>query len=504
MATPAPTVGTPYGEEVKPYKIHVSSKYLDLTRQKLELTRLPHENSDPQSKHWWEPKPIVEPLIDFWLERYSWREEEARLNDLVPQFRTSLIVPGIGFSDRLPNNTPVIRATAELFDSLMHRLGYKHYLVSNTGPSSDSPAQTDWKLANCLAEQFQGSCLGAHFVSPPWKAPKLQEAPLAWTKWKVVGLLKRPQLGYSEEDIAALRNEQVSQARRARVAQLGQYAFDGRGFREPNTLSYALCDSPTGLLLFVLMILRVLGADKDFSSQELITLTELTWLPGPESMMRFWAYSAIQSEEEKRPATRPKVAVTVFAGLDEASGAERPAETAVLPLPVNHPYVCPVWGRSNYDVVAKQCVPGTPGLIAWKRPEVLVHGVRRLAEKILAKDTRMQMTEQPGAVLLGQIVSGGYAHAPADISGTTVQGTESPPLSSPKKITSPSDQFLQVPGPDAQRRTSTTQQPLLSSGSVTETISGDEDGQDHDSSPDTVIAVGARDMAGTASQSRTT
>ena len=44
----------------------VSSKYLELTRQKLELTRLPHENSDPQSKHWWEPKPIVEPLIDFW------------------------------------------------------------------------------------------------------------------------------------------------------------------------------------------------------------------------------------------------------------------------------------------------------------------------------------------------------------------------------------------------------------------------------------------------------
>jgi hypothetical protein len=44
----------------------VSSKYLDLTRQKLELTRLPHENPEPKSRDWWEPKPIVEPLIDFW------------------------------------------------------------------------------------------------------------------------------------------------------------------------------------------------------------------------------------------------------------------------------------------------------------------------------------------------------------------------------------------------------------------------------------------------------
>jgi hypothetical protein len=51
------------GEEIQPYRIHVSSKYLDITRQKLELTRLPHE---PSSKDWWEPKSQVESLVDFW------------------------------------------------------------------------------------------------------------------------------------------------------------------------------------------------------------------------------------------------------------------------------------------------------------------------------------------------------------------------------------------------------------------------------------------------------
>lgn len=44
----------------------VSSRYLNLTQQKLELTRLPHENPEPKAKDWWEPKPTVEPLIDFW------------------------------------------------------------------------------------------------------------------------------------------------------------------------------------------------------------------------------------------------------------------------------------------------------------------------------------------------------------------------------------------------------------------------------------------------------
>ncbi len=43
-----------------------SGKYLALTRQKLELTRLPHDAGEPKSTDWWEPKPQVEPLIDFW------------------------------------------------------------------------------------------------------------------------------------------------------------------------------------------------------------------------------------------------------------------------------------------------------------------------------------------------------------------------------------------------------------------------------------------------------
>ena len=74
------------GEEIRPYKIHVSlrklqsrrnwfadrrqvsSKYLDLTRKKLELTRLPHEILLPPAREWENgtPKSEIEPLIDYW------------------------------------------------------------------------------------------------------------------------------------------------------------------------------------------------------------------------------------------------------------------------------------------------------------------------------------------------------------------------------------------------------------------------------------------------------
>jgi hypothetical protein len=46
----------------------VSSKYLELTKKKLELTRLPHEILLPRSREWelGTPKSEIEPLIDFW------------------------------------------------------------------------------------------------------------------------------------------------------------------------------------------------------------------------------------------------------------------------------------------------------------------------------------------------------------------------------------------------------------------------------------------------------
>lgn len=46
----------------------VSSKYLELTKRKLELARLPHESQLPAERDWESatPKREVEPLVDFW------------------------------------------------------------------------------------------------------------------------------------------------------------------------------------------------------------------------------------------------------------------------------------------------------------------------------------------------------------------------------------------------------------------------------------------------------
>ncbi|KAK8066995.1 hypothetical protein PG997_013742 [Apiospora hydei] len=472
----------PPDEEVKPYQLHVSTKYIDLTQQKLEITRLPHEQSKPNSEDWWEPKPLVEPLVDYWLEQYEWRTEEAALNEL-PQYRSGFTIPnaeapvrihfiharsshtenalplllippshlrpfhlvipslpGLGFSDALPNNTAAISTSGEILNSLMHRLDYPHYLVTNAGSASGSPAQIDWKLASYLATNHSDSCVGTHFISPPLAKPRLQETPIAWAKWSLAKFFSAPIMGYHKDDFSALKRNPP--AKESKISSLAaQFGMNHQlgVLQEPNTLAYALCDSPTGLLVFVLKYLKLLAPTKEFTPQEIVNFTQLAWLPGPEAAMRFWAHSARHPESPGNPkktdkVSRPRVAITVFLGDEaEASGFEsvQDAEAQfLLPQPeIKESYVCPGWAKTQYKVVHAHRASGKPGLLAWERPELIVSGVRSLAKEILKLDSRLKPNPGPATAPLESVVAG-------DDGGNVVQAdaplTSNPVLMSPE------------------------------------------------------------------------
>jgi pimeloyl-ACP methyl ester carboxylesterase len=312
-------------------------------------------------------------------------------------------LPGLGFSDPLPNNTPIIFTIAEVLNTLMNRLSYSHYLATNSGAGSQSPAEIDWKLVNTLATRYPASCLGAHFIAPPLTTPKISEAPWEWTKWSIANFFRAGILGYDDSDFQALNRTYVSWSIGKRPPTPQQFGLNKLGLTEPNTLAYALCDSPIGLLVFVMKGLRALGPTSNFTPEQVITFTELAWLPGPEYAMRFWAYCATHNEEEERKeqekkavaqAVKPRVAITVFlGGKDSPVAPQGDVELAALPPPVptddKQKYVCPAWGNAHYNVVHTQRVAGKPGLLAWEQPEVVFKGVRGLAKQILRVDKRL-------------------------------------------------------------------------------------------------------------------
>lgn len=328
-------------------------------------------------------------------------------------------LPGLAFSDALPSNAPPISTTARLFDQIMKGLNYPLYIASNTGSASASPAGIDWRLAKHLSNHYSRSCLGFHFISPQLSAPKFGNSASEWAKWTVARLLGSPMLGYSKDDFTALQSY-------GKENTVQDVEMASGGEIEPNTAAYALCDSPTGLLLYVLKILRTLGPKKKLTQKDIITLTSLIWLPGPEAALRFWAQCASKTEpiEARSPPVKPRVTITVFLGEDEQ--ADQPK---TLPRAAKGKYVCPSWANTEYHVLHSKRVTGKPGFLASDRPEVIFDGVRDLAKAILAKDKRMQASEQPGAVLRDQLEVEDGRIAQADLSGTTVQ-VPSPGMSS--------------------------------------------------------------------------
>ncbi|KAK4189656.1 Alpha/Beta hydrolase protein [Podospora australis] len=490
---------TPAAGEVKPYKIHIPTRHLSLARQKLELTRLPREGSLPRSTHWWEPKPLVEPLIDYWLERYSFRDIEAHINKTTPQFRASIplppapntpfesapplrvhflharsssptaipllvlppfpltnlslthllkplttpddsslqafhvvipSLPGMGFSDALPSNfIPPTEATAAIFNTLMTvQLGYDYYLATSTSFSSADSAlgggDVDYRLAHAVAKNHSDHCLGTNLISPILSPPTLLKAPWEWAKWSVAWFFRGGIAGYEERDFHAYFSSSSSSSSSSSPQ-------PAAALKEPNTLAYALCDSPVGMLAYVLKALGSRRKKGLFTEEELITLTSLAWLPGPEGLLRYLAGCNQELDEPTSTGrAKPTVGITVFSSSSGTESEALPEEDEnIYPPPGirnrNRPqiYHPPAWGNVLYNVVHTTHVPQSPNnglLLSFESPEIIFSGVRSLAAKVKATDGRII----PVADLEGVTVDSPRATSPQP---TTIRAIPIPP-----------------------------------------------------------------------------
>jgi hypothetical protein len=315
-------------------------------------------------------------------------------------------IPGLGFSDAFnavpSDGVSVVEDTAYIFNTLMLKLGYEHYIASSTGSGINSPANVDYQLPRILASKHQNNCLGIHIIDPPVQPPILSSSPLNWTKFAIAKFFHAPIFGYTAADWMALKeshwNSGASHGRRTSQdieanptsatpllsrplpSSLGlsgsAYAVFGLlGLREPNTLAYALCDSPVGLLSLVLNGLQRISPGHSLGHTEIINLTQLAWLPGPEGAMRFW--SGAEAEASSKISWSPtKTAVTVFLGTGEGGTS-------------GTTYICPAWAGTRHNIVWSKRQEGRCGLIAWERKEAIIEGIRGLTEEILKTDSRL-------------------------------------------------------------------------------------------------------------------
>lgn len=267
---------------IQPFTIAIPQADLDDLRQRLARTRWPNELP---GVGWSRGVPLsyLKQLASYWGDQYDWREYEARLNQF-PQFATEIdgqnihflhvrspepgalplmlihswpgsiaefmrligpltdprshggdpadafhivapSIPGFGFS------TPVLETgwssgrIARAFVELMRRLGYERYGAHGGDIGAG--------VAGSLSPIDPARVVGAHVSSDP---------PTAVSFAMFTG------------DPAA--SPGLTDAERERVEQMKQTSMDGMGYIQiqttrPQTLAYALTDSPAGQLAWI-------------------------------------------------------------------------------------------------------------------------------------------------------------------------------------------------------------------------------------------------------------
>ncbi|KAM3417627.1 putative epoxide hydrolase [Cercospora zeina] len=399
---------------VLPYRMHVSQKYLDLTRRKLELTRLPREQRSRQPARWsfGIAKAELEPLVDHWVERYDWRAQEAHYNNALPQYRTvaqgtrlhyvhkrstspnaiplifvhgglpeSFIgihhmidsltdpiktpprgsdntpsfhviapsIPGSGFSDVVTEAENNVASTAELFDALMKSLGYTTYIATGSG--------WGFNICRLMALVHSESCLAIHTANPD---------------------LPDPRRSYDHAQQPTSMPASPSQSPYGISPPLTPGSPLSIPER-PQTVAYALCDSPTGLLAYIMDAIQPTSSDSPTSSfrnsaesqsvrtpTSLIDWCMLYWLPGPEVALRWLMNSAPVVPELWRSYSQVPLAISHFGSHEQPNSGAR-------------------WAESYHRVLLFRSRSGSVRFPAWERPAEMVADIRELAG-LLAQD----------------------------------------------------------------------------------------------------------------------
>jgi pimeloyl-ACP methyl ester carboxylesterase len=343
--------GTTAGADIRPFRVEVPESDLKELRQRLALTRWPHELPDVG---WSRGVALgyLKTLAEYWRTGYDWRAHEARLNE-VPQFTTKIdgqtihflhvrsgatgamplllihgwpgsivefldvigplsdprrhgapsavpfdlvipSIPGHGFSSPLDQSGWTINRIAKAFTELMARLGYDRYGV-------------------------QGGDHGALI------APEMGRL----SPDKIFGVHVNAWLGFPSG--APGEFDGLSAVEQKRLGRIKEFQTEGMGYihiqgTRPQTLAYGLTDSPAGQLAWIVEKFKewtdsTTGVPEDAVDRDrILTDVSIYWFTrtaGSAANLYYEMAHDAATWRPKIPGTVP-FGVAVFAGHDIA------------------------------------------------------------------------------------------------------------------------------------------------------------------------------------------
>ena len=339
--------------EIRSFRVAVPDEALDDLRDRLGRTRWPGE---VPGAGWSRGVPLgyLEQLAGYWRDGYDWRAQEARLNQ-VPQFITEIdgqpihflhvrspepgalplvithgypgsvveflevigpltdprahggdpadafhvvapSLPGFGFSTPVQEPGWAMTRTARAWVELMARLGYQCYGAQGGDIGAG--------ITGMLASLDPGHLVGVHLNSDPLAVAAVALPP-----------------GDQADQLA------VTAEHRASLERMRQFQADGLGYLQlqttrPQTIAYALTDSPAGQLAWIAEKFREWtdpradlpedAVDRD----QLLTNISLYWFTGSGASAAQFLYEAAHAGDWPGPTDVPQ-GWAVFAATDD-------------------------------------------------------------------------------------------------------------------------------------------------------------------------------------------
>lgn len=372
----------------QPFQLHVPDATIADLRERLARTRFPDEAPGAGWSHGTELA-WMRALVAYWRDHFDWRAQEARLNAF-PQFKVALggidlhylHIEGIGprpmplllshgwpgsvfeFAALIPRLTDPARFGGDAADAFT--------VIAPSLPGyglSFTPGQPRFsveQMADLFATLMTGVLGHARFATQggDWGASVAARLGFAHPD-KTIGVhLNLLPLRRDPGQIAG-----ISAAERQYLRELGQWlgeetGYSGQQATRPQTLAYALTDSPAGLAAWIAEKMRAWSdchgdVESVFDRDELLANISLYWFTGAIGSS-FWPYYARHHGPWPIP---DRETVDVPMGY-----CEFPAEIVRPPRVLAE--------KTFTDIRRWQVMPRGGHFAAWEQPQMLAEEIR--------------------------------------------------------------------------------------------------------------------------------
>ncbi|KAL1702388.1 Alpha/Beta hydrolase protein [Schizophyllum commune] len=402
------------GEDI-PYIVNVSDEQISLLKAKLELAVLP-DGLDDAGWDYGTPLGDVSRLVDYWKNGFDWKKQERAINDALPQFTRDIEVeghgklsihyvhkqsevkgavpllfvhgwpgsfleatkilplltqsdpsapsfhvvayslPGFGFSEGAKKKGFGVAQMAEVGHKLMLALGYDQY-------------GGDWGfwVTQRIALDYGGKhCMAWHHNMP----------------WYVVPTYI---LFYSSPNSSLVTSLPVHTDERPGLERTLEIDRTGRAYgsiqeTKPQTIGYALADSPVGLLAWIYEKLVAWTDGYLWSDDEVLTWVSIYWFSraGPAASVRIYRESVYPKRETVNP-NGETVYVNREIPPDPDNAPTIPMGMSQFPKDI---YVYPKsWKHTLGNVVFEAEHDSGGHFAAHEKPEALVGDLRAMFGK---------------------------------------------------------------------------------------------------------------------------